>query len=178
MVDELFKRALDRLFDSYGRKNDAQYRAYASVLLHSGVPAPLLYAAVERCVLTCKFFPTVAEIVQAAEDMAGTAGGCGAPNAEEAWAEVARAAYHLGWNRKPEWSHPDVGRAVDAMGGWLAVCECESSEWGNFGARYRKVYEGLARGQRSRKLDEFLLGGHMADIARLIAERRGREIGS
>lgn len=45
------------------------------------------------------------------------------PDAAAAWEEVQAALQLVGWTRTPEWSHPAVGDAVRALGGWRAVCE-------------------------------------------------------
>lgn len=47
------------------------------------------------------------------------------PSADEALAEVYRQIGAIGHLGVPEWSHPAIGAAVAALGGWSALCASE-----------------------------------------------------
>ena len=47
----------------------------------------------------------------------------------------------------PYWSHPAVGAAVDAMGGWLEVCGHDNPE--AFRAHFLRIYDAATRRERA-----------------------------
>lgn len=80
----------------------------------------LAQAALMKVLSTARFFPTVAEIREAAASLMPS----DVPQAEIAWGEVVRAVQKVGYMRTPEWSHPVIGGVVQAMyGSWKSCCE-------------------------------------------------------
>lgn len=72
----------------------------------------------------------------------------GAPDTDEALAEVLTAVRERGWTANMtggpglNWSHPAVGHAVDAVGGWQEVCASDNPE--AFRAHFHRAYESAA----------------------------------
>lgn len=113
--------------------------AYAEML--ADVPPDLLKAAAKQCVAASRFFPTVAELRDAA--LALMPQQSGLPTAGEAWAEVCQQIRRTGSYGKPEFSTPLIGRAVDSMGGWKMLCMSEDPMPDR--AHFFRVYEALAQ---------------------------------
>lgn len=97
----------------------ATVEAYATMLEDLDVTA--VTKAVARLVAACKCLPTIAEIREAVaeEDY-------DCPTPAEAWSEVSAAFSAVGRNRSPQWSHPLIGKVVDGVGGWTALCNSEN----------------------------------------------------
>lgn len=54
--------------------------------------------------------------------------GTGAPDLDAAMREIFDAISAHGWTEVPEFSHPAIGAAVRAVGGWLEVCRSDNPE--------------------------------------------------
>lgn len=80
-------------------------------------PAALLVAA-EDMIRTTRFMPRVAELREAVLDVVDG----DVPDPAAAWAEVIAAIGTCGRHGHPRWSHPLIGRAVDAHG-WRNLCD-------------------------------------------------------
>ena len=89
------------------------------------IPAELLsVVAKDRCSKRDPFFPSVGEIRQTALDLVAT--DADRLTAGDAWDEVNRAFRNVGYTRSPEWTHPDIDRAVRGVGGWAYLCHSDN----------------------------------------------------
>ena len=93
-----------------------------------------------------RFFPVAGELRQCAFDLLDRQ--ADVPTAWDAWAEVCKRIGDTGYDRKwiPEFSHPLIKRAVDAVGGWLVLCMSENGVADR--ARFAQAYETLAKRER------------------------------
>lgn len=83
------------------------------------LPFDVAKAALQKVLTLAKFFPTVAEIREAAASLQPG----GAPEPEAAWGEVLQQIAKVGYIGTPRWSHPAVGQAADILyGGWSELC--------------------------------------------------------
>ena len=98
-------------------------RVYGRML--ADIPDKLLEGAGMDCMARCRFFPTIAEIREAAYSIKLLQSG--APSAFEAWGEVSRLMAEVGSYRVPEFSHPWIATAVRQVGGWTRLCQSENS---------------------------------------------------
>ncbi|MBU1480032.1 MAG: hypothetical protein KJ694_22145 [Gammaproteobacteria bacterium] len=98
-------------------------KAYWRIL--RDIPIDVLDSAMLQIASESKWFPTAAEIRAAAFGLLEQA--TGLPSAYDGWAEVCRAFGSVGRYRAPEWSSPIIGGAVDAIGGWAALCDSENT---------------------------------------------------
>lgn len=71
-----------------------------------------------------QFAPDPGEIRQTVLELRGS----GAPDVDAALSEIFRAVSEFGWTEVPSWSHPAIGAAVRACGGWLEVCRSDNPE--------------------------------------------------
>lgn len=123
------------------------------------------------------FFPSAAELRAAYFSMEERA--TGVPTADEAWNEVKRL-FHRGYSRyrappSEVFSHPLVQKAMEGIGGWLALCNSENDAADR--ARFLQAYDIHMR--REREMSRMLpavretieqLAGH---YRRALADRAG-----
>ncbi len=64
------------------------------------------------------------------------------PDPGDAWCEVVEAFSRVGRHAKPDWSHPLIGQAVAAVGGWRMLCDSELPAADR--AQFIKAFERLA----------------------------------
>ena len=122
--------------------NETHFRAYHRTL--ADLPQELVDKAVLHLGSTNTFFPAAAELRQAAFELVEQASDV--PSAWDAWGEVTKAFRTYGRYRLPEWSSELVGDAVDAIGGWLALCESENGVADR--ARFVQAYDVLLQRRR------------------------------
>ncbi|RMD57454.1 hypothetical protein D6833_13885 [Candidatus Parcubacteria bacterium] len=120
------------------------------VRLLDDLPVDALRAAALQLATTSKWFPTVAEIREAAFALMEHQSGL--PSAYEAWQEVMRQAFEVGHTGKPQFSHPAIMEAVKAIGGWRYVCMSTNQVADR--ARFVDAYEQLV--QRARYKERML----------------------
>ena len=129
------------------------------------VDGVLLRAAALQHVANSKWFPTVAELRQAAADIAS-------PNhrmtAMEAWGEVSRQIRSIGSYGRPEFSNPLIDRLVDDIG-WLNLCHSEMP--GADRARFIDGYNALLTRER-REVMELPQVSEARYRFRLLAEQK------
>ncbi len=102
------------------------------------LPLRALEAAVLMHVSTNRWFPTIAELREAALSVREG----GIPTAVEAWAEVMKAFEFVGYYGIPQWSHPAITKTVDAMG-WQNLCLSENAMADR--AHFMRLYETYAK---------------------------------
>jgi hypothetical protein len=127
---------------------------YNSLL--ADIPDEVLVAAAEMHAVNSRFFPSVAELREAAMDIIARARGILTP--EEAWVATQRAVARYGYygeSISPEdgggWRVPrcldEMTRtAIDGLGGWHAVCHSENAAADR--AHFLRIYGGLVATQR------------------------------
>lgn len=91
------------------------------------------------CMANSDFFPTMHTLREAIQqaDLEHRP-----PTGPDALAEIKRKIGAIGYYGTPEWSHPLIGRAVEGMGGWRALCLSEDPE-GVIRGQFLKVYASL-----------------------------------
>lgn len=100
-------------------------------------------AAIARLLATAKFMPAIAEIREAAVEVA-----CGGDqrSGAEAWGDVVRAVGTFGINRIPTFADPLVWSAVEAIG-WRTICNSDETDPAPR-AKFADAYNRLARSAR------------------------------
>ncbi len=105
------------------KQYDKMVVVWADIL--EDLPFELVKAAMrEWCSRDEPWFPSVGQIRTIALDL--TASEADRMTAGEAWDEVCRAFRNHGHWRAFDWTHPNIGRAVKAMGGWAYLCNSEN----------------------------------------------------
>jgi hypothetical protein len=95
----------------------------------------ILNVALIKLLMTQRFFPTIAEIREAAENLSPKAH----PSAEEAWGEVNR---HLCRSGAPAYSDPLIVKAIEAIG-WSTIASSENI--GVERAHFLRFYETMLK---------------------------------
>lgn len=101
----------------------------------------ILDSAAADCITRSRFFPTVAEIREAAAQVRELR--YGAPSPGEAWQEVTAAFREVGNWGTPSWSHPRIAEAVRQVGGWRNLCLSDNQAADR--ARFLELYSEAAR---------------------------------
>jgi hypothetical protein len=146
MDDELTSlQCMIMLQAAYPRMQFGEESLKVYELALADIEPPLLRTAVLRHISTSKWFPTIAELRQAATAIVlQTDGQLSAP---EAWGMVLREVRLVGHWRTPRLG-PVVRRAVEAIGGWRQLCLSENSTADR--ARFIEAYTILRKREAQR----------------------------
>ena len=135
----------------------------------SDVPDELLQGAALDAVSKSRFFPTVAELRDAALSIKRI--GSGNPSAFEGWEEVIRLIREKGHGFLPEFSHPWITSAVRQIGGWQRLCMSE-----NLVADRARFLEAMTDCER-RNLESERTLPQVRELALRLASTRRPELG-
>ena len=116
---------------------------------------------------TAKFFPTPAEILEAAEDMERTAGDNHLPTAGEAWEEAMRLARTSHESKPWMYSCPEVEHAVKQFGK-RNLLEVKVDDVTNSRAQFRRIYDAIIEQARNKRHNAQVLKRMGPDAAALI----------
>ena len=131
----------------------------------------LAKAAVIRVCRESAFFPSVAQIVEAAEDLDPCREKL--PTVAEAWEEVNRLMHEYGIYRCPVYSCELVKRAVRAIG-WDKLCMGENPDATR--AHFFRLYESMRnRWHQEQENKKVLELSGMGEVLRLLAGKIGKE---
>lgn len=131
------------------------------------LPFDLARAAVAKHITTSTFFPTVAELREAALSMTDTA-----PVAADAWTEVLNEIARVGMYDKPNFSHPAIEKTVKAIG-WRNLCMSE--QIGVERAHFMRIYGDYRKRETENAKVLPVLQRLGIDTGKLFALPRGRE---
>jgi len=120
-----------------------------------------LSASVLKCMRTCKFFPSIAEIMEAAQDMMKVVTGKKEKSSDEAWTEVQRQMKVAFIYKKPIFSSSQIEQAALAMG-WIGLCETATKDMGTARAQFRGFYESACKRSKDKQINDnviHIMGG-------------------
>lgn len=138
-----------------------------------------LTAGVLRCMRTCKFFPSIAEIMEAAQTVVEVAKGTREKSPDEAWNEVQRQMEEAFVYKKPVFSTTEIEKAALSMG-WIGLCNTPTDQIGTARAQFLKLYASvLGRSKDTRINDRVIeiMGGARA-IKQLAGDVANKLIGA
>lgn len=130
------------------KMNEGSLLIYARALCSLSISE--IDAAMLKLMRTCKFFPSVAEIFQAAESMKTTATNSETPSVDEAWREVIQQVHDAFVYREPVFSTPEIKRAALNMG-WTTLCNLGINEMNTARAQFRDIYNGIISRSKEKK---------------------------
>lgn len=132
----------------------------AMLALYAKALEPLTYAEIEtgvtKCMMTCKFFPTVAEIFEAAKSMKQTANNTDKPDAGEAWKEAIDNVKLNGSYKPWKFSCPEVKKAVERFGK-MELIMLETNAVNTARAQFMRIYNSELERESERKANEEIL---------------------
>lgn len=115
--------------------------------------------AIREHITESPHFPTVADVRKRVASMR-----IGRVDPGAAWEEVRRAIGREGRNRTPEWSHPAIAAAVNALG-WVDICNTLDDDLSTLRAQFERYYR-AAMENRAKAANVGALEAHQ--------ERRGQ----
>lgn len=138
-------------------------------------------AALSKLTKTAKFFPTVAEIYEAAESVKATAQGTAELDAGQAWEEVMRLVKTCHMYKPWTYSCPEVEQAVKQFGK-MELISLEESAMNTARAQFRNIYNSILSRKKEQTQNKAVLarlgveaGRELAGMSRLQARSRGNE---
>ena len=136
-------------------------------------PYAIARAAVIRVCRSSKFFPSIAEIVEAAQELDPRHEKL--PTAAEAWEEVNRLIQEAGPSRVPAYSCDTVRRAVRAIG-WSQLCWGDNPEANR--AHFLRIYESMrVKHHETSENEKALQLSGMSDVVKALAGRMNMKVG-
>ena len=137
----------------------------AWTVMLAGLDAAVVKAAIIKVCRESPFFPSVAQIVAAAEALDSRLEQL--PTAAEAWEEVSRLIQDVGPYRAPRYSCDLVRRAARAIG-WRQLCDSTNPEADR--AHFLRLYESMrGKYQENRANEEALALSGMDAVVRALA---------
>ena len=136
------------------KMNEASLAIYARAL--SNLPLAEISAAMLRLLRTCKFFPSVAEIVEAAEAMRQFATKSEVSTPDEAWAEAMRLARECHVYKEWHYSCPEVEQAVKYFGR-VELCTLEADAVNTARSQFMRIYTSVAGRGMARRHNEAVM---------------------
>lgn len=129
-------------------------RVYAVAL--SELSEAELQAGVLRCMRTCRFFPSIAEIMEASREVVEAVKGSEIRDGDEAWQEVQKAVrYTLTYN-EPEFSNQQIKQAVDTIG-WRSFTECKIGDINTLRAQFLRIYDSICKRRNNERINANVL---------------------
>lgn len=113
-------------------------------------------AALTRLTKTAKFFPTVAEIYEAAESVKNTAQGTAELDAWQAWEEAIRLVKTCHMYKPWSFSTPEVEQAVKQFGK-MELISLEESAMNTARAQFRNIYNGIMSRKKEQEQNKDVL---------------------
>lgn len=134
---------------------DSAWAIYARAL--SILSVEEINAAMLKLLTTCKFWPSVAEIIEAARSIKITAEGNTVPAAAEAWGEIMQLARKNGMDRKWEFSCHEVEYTLKMFGGKQMICMMQESDMPTCRAQFMRMYNEICEKQKTERENQEVL---------------------
>ena len=147
------------------QSKDPQPIVSAWSLMLADIPLEILQAAVLKVCRESEFFPSVAQIVAAAEELDPRNEKI--PTAAEAWEEVEQQICSVGIYKSPVFSSELVRRAARAIG-WLQLCSSENPAADR--AHFLRLYESMrSKRKEAREIEQVMKIAGVGDLIRALA---------
>ena len=141
----------------------------AWTIMLSDLDPVLAKAAIIKVCRESDFFPSVARIVEAANELDPRIEQ--PPTAAEAWEDVERLIIHFGPHRAPKYSCDLVRRAVRAIG-WLQLCCSENPAADR--AHFLRLYESMrSKHKEQQEIQQVMKIAGVGDMIRALAGKTG-----
>ena len=147
------------------QNKDPQPIVSAWSLMLADIPLEILQAAVLKVCRESEFFPSVAQIVAAAEEFDPRSEKL--PTAAEAWEEVEQQICSAGIYKSPVFSSELVRRAARSIG-WLQLCSSENPAADR--AHFLRLYESMKNKRKeAREIEQVMKIAGVGDLIRALA---------
>lgn len=113
-------------------------------------------AAMMKLLNTVKFFPTIAEIIEAGQSVRETAQESKLPDAGAAWAEVIKQARYNGLDRPWKFSCPEVKKALERFGK-TELMNLPESQTNTARAQFMRIYNEVLQSAKTERENNAVL---------------------
>lgn len=155
------------------RMNEGGLIVYAKAL--RALPLEQIEAAMNKLLMTMKFFPSVAEIFAEAESVTRYINGAEDKSPDEAWSEVVRQMQVAFVYKKPQFSTPEIEKAALSMG-WDALCQVQTEGMNTARSQFVKFYESVLRRKREAKTNADVIAMLPTEKVQALLHRTGAKL--
>ena len=151
-------KVISMLFASYRQGSDAESMAVYIEMLKD-IPVQVLDKACRKAIMERKYLPSIAELVEDAQNIMAEAKGTNELPFAEVWKEVLLQLDATYFDfEKPKFSRKEIEQLVEAFGGLRELRMMETKDVPIVRAQMKAMYEGICRRNREKKMNEVVLG--------------------
>ena len=155
-ADEIKAKSIAMLFASFGQASDAERMAvYVEVL--KDVSTNVLSVACKKAMMECKFLPSIAELIESAQNIVAEANGTQELPFAVVWEEILREIDRTYVWDKPKFSRKEIHQLVNAFG-WQELKMMETKNIPTIRAQLSKMYDGICERNKEKRRNDYLLG--------------------
>lgn len=149
-------KSITMLFTAFGKGNEAEQMAMYVQMLQD-IPAEILDKVCKKAIYESRFLPSIAELVQSANNLMGDLTGNGTPTWEEAWKEIEHEMQTTFVYGEPRFSHPAIKQAIDSFG-WQELCSVLTRDLPITRAQLRDMYNNICAENRKKVINGHVMG--------------------
>jgi len=149
-------KSIAMLFTAYGQGGDAERMAMYVEMLQD-IPAEVLAKACKKSITTRKYLPSIAEIIEDAQNIVNESNGTPDVPFAEAWKEITKELHDTFVYGKPSFSRKEIEDTVNAFG-WQELCEMRTSDIPIIRAQLKSMYEGICARAKEKRTNNYVLG--------------------
>ena len=129
----------------------------AYVTATKDIHVDVLEKTCKKLMIECESRPVPATILQAAQNFVSEINGADILPWDEAWKEIEKEMYDTFVYGKPQFSRPEIEKAVKAFG-WQELCEVTIKDLPIVRAQLRDMYNGICEQSRRSKINNYVMG--------------------
>lgn len=156
MVEQKHVEEITKLFAAFGQSSEGKRIAVYCQYLED-IPADILAKVCKKSIMECKYLPTIAELVQSAQNLVEQVSGTGAPSWEEAWKQIEKEMRNTFVYGKPQFTHKEIADAVNAFG-WEELCSVLTKDLPIVRAQLRDMYKSICERKKTQRMNSYILG--------------------
>ena len=149
-------KSITMLFTAYGQGGESE-RIAMYVEMLADIPAEVLDKVCKKAMYENKYLPSIAELVQNANNLIAEISGTDIPSWDEAWKEIEKEMNDTFVYGKPRFSSAVIQKAVDSFG-WEELCTVETKNLFIARAQLRDMYLAICEQRRKSKVNNYVMG--------------------
>ena len=156
MVEKKHVEEITKLFAAFGQSSEGKRIAVYCQYLED-VPADVLAKVCKKAILECKYLPSIAELVQAAQNVVAEVTGTNELPFSEVWEEILSEIDRTYVWDKPQFSRKEIEQLVRSFG-WQELKMMETKEIPVIRSQLNKMYDGICKRNREKHMNQYILG--------------------
>jgi len=136
------------------KMNEGSLLVYAKAL--SSLSIAEIEASMLKLMRTNRFFPSVADIFEQANNIDQFLNKSSQKSSDEAWSEVMKEVHNAFIYRKPKFSSKEVERAALNMG-WTSLCNLEVDAMNTARSQFMRIYDSIINRSRNEKTNQDII---------------------